>query len=109
TARTACPSSPTARAGLPGACWAASTPATTTPSCSSRSPPNTAATPPSSPFTARSGSRPATRRDRRLGHEPHRRQRRHGDLGRERLALPGDRLGLDTAEVPHVRPAVECR
>ena len=41
-----------------------------------------------------------------LRHQPQRAERRQRDLGRERLAVPGDRLGVDAAEVAHVRAAV---
>ena len=41
-----------------------------------------------------------------LGHEPDARQRRQRQLGRERLAVPRHGLGLDAAEVAHVRAAV---
>ena len=41
-----------------------------------------------------------------LGHEPDDAERRQRQLGRVRLAVPGDALGLDAAEVADVRAAV---
>ena len=43
-----------------------------------------------------------------IGDEPDGRERRQRELGRERLTVPRDRLGLDAAEVADVAAAVEA-
>src|ERR671925_619326 len=48
------------------------------------------------------------RRGRSLRNQPDHTERRQGDLRRERLLVPADRLRLDAAEVAAVRAAVEA-